>query len=156
VWVAGGGVLREFAEGAAAPTVTGMPLSATGPMRLTTVGNVPVIADATAKTLYLPESGRTVQLPAADTSAGFTLQQASGPSDVVVVATGASLYSVDLSTGQLTTLSSGHSGTVAAPVQVAGCVHAAWADGEAGSYVRTCGSPPRAVAGAQLFSTADP
>ena len=96
-------------------------------MQLTTVGNVPVVADATEKTLYLPESGRTVPLPAADTSAGLELQQASGSSDVVVVATGASLYSVDLPTGQLTTLSSGHSGAVAAPVQVAGCVHAAWA-----------------------------
>ncbi|MGH3247500.1 MAG: hypothetical protein ACRDOI_15005, partial [Trebonia sp.] len=155
VWVAGGGQLREFTEGAAAPSVTSLPLSATDPMRVTTVGNVPVVADATTKTLYLPESGRMVRLPAADSSTGFELQQASGASDVAVAATGTALYSADLSTGRLTTLSSGHSGTVAAPVQVAGCVHAAWADGEDGSYVRTCGAPPPPAAAAQSFSTGD-
>ena len=48
------------------------------------------------------------------------------------------------------------SGTPSAPVQVAGCVHAAWADGATGTYVRTCGSPPPAATTQQRFSTGDP
>ncbi len=114
-------------------------------MQVTTVGDVPVVADTTTKTIYLPDSGHTVTLPASDTSTSFELQQPSAASDVVVAATTQALYSVDLGSGQLTTLSTGHSGSVAAPVQVAGCVHAAWANGATGSYVRTCGTPPPAA-----------
>ena len=154
VWVAGGGRLRGFPAGGQ-PTSAAVPLSASDPMQATAVGDVPVVADTTRKTLYLPESGHTVTLPAADTSTSFTLQQPSGASDVVVAATSQALYSVNLGSGQLTTLSTGHSGTVAAPVQVAGCVHAAWANGAAGSYVRTCGTPPPAAGPAQQFSLDD-
>ena len=152
VWVAGGGQLRGYAEGAARPSVSGLPLSASDPMQVTAVGNVPVVADVTTRTLYLPDSGRTVQLPSADSSGAFELQQPSASSDVVAAATGEALYSVNLGTGQLTTLSTGHSGDVAAPVQVAGCVHAAWNNGDSGSYVRTCGSPPPATSAAQAFT----
>ena len=77
-----------------------------------TVGNVPGGADPATGTLYLPDIGHTVSLPS---TSGFELQQPSGASDVVVAATSQALYSVDLSTGQLTTLSGGHSGTAAAP-----------------------------------------
>ena len=73
----------------------------------------------------------------------------------MVAATGEALYSVNLSSGQLTTLSTGHSGIVAAPVQVAGCVHAAWANGATGSYVRSCGSSPPATSTKQTFSLDD-
>jgi large repetitive protein len=156
IWVAGGGELFGFPEGAAAPSTSSLPLSVSHPMQVTTVGNIPVVADATTRTLYLPDSGHTVPLPAVDTSSGFELQQPSGASDVVVAATGRALYSVNLSTGQLTTLSTGHSGTVAAPVQVAGCVHAAWADTTTGSYVRSCGAPPPATSTAQTFAVDDP
>ena len=155
VWVAGGGYLRSYPEGGK-PEVSGLPLSATDPMQVTTVGNVPVVADVTKKTLYLPDSGKTVRLPPSDTSAGFELQQSSAASDVVVVATGEALYSVNLGSGTYNTLSSGHSGTVAAPVQVGGCVQAAWADGSTGSYVRSCGSPPPATSAAQTFDLDDP
>src|SRR5271165_2452377 len=154
VWVAGGGELRGFPEGGR-PQVSGLPLPASDSLQVTTVGNVPVVADVTSRTLYLPGSGHRVALPSSDTSTGFQLQQSSGASDVVVAATGAALYSVNLSSGQLTTLSTGHSGTVAAPVQVAGCVHAAWANGATGSYVRSCGSPPPATSARQTFSIDD-
>ena len=45
IWVAGGGELRSFPEGGGAPTVSSLPLSASDPMQVTTVGNVPVVAD---------------------------------------------------------------------------------------------------------------
>jgi large repetitive protein len=152
VWVAGGGQLRGFPQGGK-PQSNAVPLSATDPMQVTAVGSVPVVADTATKTIYLPDSGHTVTLPASDTSASVELQQPSAVSDVVVAATSQALYSVDLGSGQLTTLSSGHSGTVAAPVQVAGCVHAAWANGATGSYVRTCGSPPPAASTVSSAST---
>src|ERR1700733_5890484 len=154
VWLAGGGQLRSYPQ-AGKPQSTALPLSASDPMQVTTVGDVPVVADTTTKTIYLPDSGHTVTLPSSDTSTPLELQQPSAASGVVVAATTQALYSVDLGSGQLTTLSSGHSGSVAAPVQVAGCVHAAWANGATGSYVRTCGSPPPAASTAQQFSLDD-
>jgi large repetitive protein len=157
IWVAGGGKLSGYPEGGA-PQVSAIPLSATDPMQVTTVGNIPVVADQTAspKVLYLPDSGKTVPLPSRDTSTDLELQQSSAASGVVVVATGQALYSVNLSSGALTTLRDGLSGTPSAPIQVAGCVHAVWADGTAGTYVRTCGSPPPAATTQQAFSTGDP
>ena len=143
-WVAGGGQLREYAQGDAQPAVSGLPLPAGDSLQVTTVGAVPVVADTVTKTLYLPDGGHSVTLPASDTSTGFELQQSSAASGIVVAATGQALYGVNLGTGQLTTLSAGHSGNVAAPVQVAGCVHAAWNTGSTGTYVRSCG-PPRPV-----------
>ena len=157
IWVAGGGKLSGYPEGGGAPRVSAIPLSATDAMQVTTVGNVPVVADLTAspKVLYLPDSGHTVQLPSGDASAGSELQQPSAGSDVVVVATGQALYSVNLSSGALTTLRNGLTGIPSAPVQVAGCVHAVWADGPTGIYVRTCGSPPPAATKQLSFPTGD-
>ena len=157
IWVAGGGKLSRYPEGGGAPQVSVIPLSVTDPMQVTTVGNVPVVADpaASPKVLYLPDSGRTVLLPSGDTSTDFELQQPSAASDVVVIATNQALYSVNLGSGALTTLRNGLSGTPSAPVQVAGCVHAAWADGTAGTYVRTCGTPPPAAGKPESFSTGD-
>ena len=153
VYVAGGGALRRFpASDAGQPDVSGLPLPATDDMQVTAVGNVPVVADATTKTLYLPASGRTVPLPGRDTSTILRLQQPSSPSAVVVAATTQALYSIDLTTGQLTTLSSGQSGDVAAPVQVAGCIHAVWNSGSTGTYVRSCGGQPPAASSEQRFS----
>ena len=154
VWVAGGAQLRGYLPSGKQQS-SALPLSATDPMQVTTVGAVPVVADATTKTIYLPDSGHTVTLPSGDTSTSFELQQSSAASGVVVAATTQALYSVDLNTGQLTTLSTGHGGSVAAPVQVAGCVHAAWANGATGSYVRTCGSPPPATSDTQQFALDD-
>jgi large repetitive protein len=158
IWVAGGGKLSGYPKGGGAPRVSAIPLSTTDSMQVTTVGDVPVVADPTAspKVLYLPDSGQTVRLPSGDTSTGFELQQPSAASDVVVVATSQALYSVNLRSGALTTLRNGLSGVPSAPVQVAGCVHAAWANGPAGIYVRTCGSPPPAATTQQPFATGDP
>ena len=71
VWVAGGGQLRGFPQGGKPPTSPACRCSATDPLQVTTVGDVPVVADTTTKTLYLPDSGHTVPLPAADTSTGL-------------------------------------------------------------------------------------
>ncbi|HEV2253455.1 MAG TPA: fibronectin type III domain-containing protein [Streptosporangiaceae bacterium] len=157
IWIAGGGKLSGYPEGGGTPKVSAIQLSSSDPMQVTTVGNVPVVADPTAspKLLYLPGRGQTVQLPAGDTSTEFELQQPSAASDVVVVATNQALYSVNLRSGALTTLRDSLSGTPSAPVQVAGCVHAAWADGQTGIYVRTCGSPPPAASKQQAFTTGD-
>jgi hypothetical protein len=118
IWVAGGGKLSGYPKGGGAPRVSAIPLSATDPMQVTTVGNVPVVADTTAspKLLYLPGSGQTVRLPSGDTSTEFELQQPSAASDVVVVATSQALYSVNLSSGALTTLRNDLTGTPSAPV----------------------------------------
>jgi hypothetical protein len=157
IWVAGGGELSGYPESGGAPQVSAIPLSATDTMQVTTVGNVPVVADVTASSmvLYVRGIGHPISLPSGDAPTQFELQQPSAASDVVVVATGQALYSVNLSSGALTTLRSGLSGVPSAPVQVAGCVHAAWADGPNGQYVRTCGSPPRAAPGPQSFQTGD-
>jgi hypothetical protein len=153
IWVAGGGELRSFPEGGR-PRVSALPMPASDSLRVTTVGDVPVVADVTSRTLYLPDSGHSFTLPS-DISDGFQLQQPSGPSDVVVAATGQALYSVNLSSGRPATLSTGHTGTVAAPVQVAGCVHAAWANGATGSYVRSCDSPSSATSTQRTFPVDD-
>ena len=159
IWVAGGGKLSGYPKGGGAPRVSAIPLSATDPMQVTTVGNVPVVADPTAspKVLYLPGSGQTVRLPSGDTSTELELQQPSAASDVVVVATSQALYSVNLSSGALTTLRNVPSGTPSAPVQVAGCVHAAWADGATGHirpHLRQSAAQPQPTQ--QRFSTGDP
>ena len=158
IWVAGGGKLSGYPEGGGAPQVSSIPLSATDSMQVTTVGNVPVVADLTASStvLYVRGIGHAISVPSGGTSTEFELQQPSAASDVVVVATSQALYSVSLSSGALTTLRGGLTGTPSAPVQVAGCVHAAWADGPNGIYVRTCGSPPPAATGQQPFATGDP
>ncbi len=158
IWVAGGGQLLKFTEGATKPARTSLPpvMPAADPVQVTTVGTVPVVADPTARWLYLPDGGRTVPLPSTVTSTGFELQQSSsGASGVVVAASATTLYSVSLSTGNLIPLSGGHSGAAAAPVQVAGCIQAAWAAGVIGSYVRDCGTPSAATAVTQSFKTGD-
>ncbi len=159
IWAAGGGNLSGYPEGGGAPKMSAIPLlSATGPLQVTTVGNVPVVLGQTANSeaLYLPDSGHTTLLPSGGTSTQFELQQPSAASDVAVVATSQALYSVNLSSGALTTLRNNLTGTPSAPVQVAGCVHGAWASGPSGTYVRTCGSPPPAATTQQQFSTGDP
>ncbi|HEY6790828.1 MAG TPA: fibronectin type III domain-containing protein [Trebonia sp.] len=147
IFVAGAGELRDYpgdpgGTGWGQAITTSVPLPATDQLSVTTVGDIPVVADEQARTIYLPDSGRSVTLPASDTSAGLTLQQSSAASDYVVAATSAALYGINLADGHLSVLSGGHSGAAAAPVQLDGCVHAAWANGEDDSYVRACGGDP--------------
>ncbi len=68
VWLAGGAELRSYPQDGKPQTIA-LPLSATDPLQVTTVGDVPVVADTTTKTIYLPDSGHTVTLPSSDTSA---------------------------------------------------------------------------------------
>ena len=146
VYVAGGAKLRTF-PASGPPATSSLPFPAGDTLQVTTVGTVPVVADPAARTLYLPAGGHTVALPSQDTSTALRLQQSSPQSGVVAVATSQALYRVSLATGQLATLSSGRSGEVAAPAQVAGCIHAAWNSESAGTYVRNCGgqsTPPLA------------
>jgi hypothetical protein len=151
IWVAGGGELLKFAAGATTPARSSLPsvMQAPDSLQITTVGNVPVVADVTRKWLYLPDGDHTVPLPSAT---GFELQQPSQTSDVVVMATSTALYRASLSGEGLSPLGSSQSGTAAAPVQLAGCVQAAWADGSSGSYLRLCGTQKSAA----TFSTRDP
>ena len=153
VYVAGGGKLLTFpAPGAGPQTSSAVPLPADGQWQIAAVGSVPVIADPVTRTLYLPDSGRTARLPSSDSSRALELQQSSQPSSFAVVATTQALYAVSLSTGQVTRLNGGHQGTPAAPVQVAGCIHAAWNAGDSGRYLRTCGGVPPASMTSQSFS----
>ena len=159
VYVAAGRELRRFPPGdAGPPDVSSLPLAATDALQVATVGNVPVVADQTTRTLYLPGSGRTVPLPSTDTSNTLELQQSSTSSSIAVVATTDALYAVDLATGRRTTLSSHQGGNVAQPVQVAGCVHAVWYTGGSGAYVRSCGGQAPTASYQQSFplNSADP
>ncbi|MFB2554195.1 hypothetical protein [Herbiconiux liangxiaofengii] len=61
----------------------------------------------------------------------------------VYLSTRSSLVRVDLRTQTVSTLSSGHSGTPVRPVEVDGCVYAAWSDG---SMWRSCDGSPGVVA----------
>lgn len=157
VFVAGGGKLRAFTPaGSGQPVTTALPFAAGDQTQVTTVGDVPVVADPAKREIYLPASRHTVTLPPADSGAGLVLQQSSPRGDVVAVATSQALYSVTLATGVLTPLSTGHRGDVAAPVQVAGCVHAAWNVGATGTYVRSCGGVPPAATTEQTFALTSP
>ena len=111
--MAAGRELRRFPPGdAGPPDVISLPLAATDALQVATVGNVPVVADQTTRTLYLPGSGRTVPCPSTDTSNTLELQQSSTSSSIAVVATTDALYAVDLATGRRTTLSSHQGGNV--------------------------------------------
>ncbi len=151
-YVAGGGQLRSYPPASSgAPAVSAIPLPEGDPLQVTVVGIVPVVADPANGTLYLPDTGKAVSLPSGGSD--LVLQQSSAQSGVVAVATTSALYSVSLADGEITRLSHGHDGEVAAPVQVSGCIHAAWSSGTAGSYFRSCGEPAQSSI-AQPFTVA--
>ncbi len=107
-------------------------LKGAGDLQLTVVGDQPVVLDAAAGRLFLP-GGR--QLDLAD--ARDAKLQASGPaSDFVAVATQKALLKQPLDGGTAKTVGFDGEGVPAAPVQLAGCVHAAWSG--ANKYVRDC------------------
>ena len=97
--------------------------------QLSVVGDRIVVLDGTTLTI----DGRSM------TDAGFAggaLQQPSGPSETVVVATPSELLRVEVSSGRVTRESIPN-GKPTAPVQLEGCTYALWA--ESGYYVRDCG-----------------
>ncbi|MFC4430592.1 Ig-like domain-containing protein [Citricoccus alkalitolerans] len=114
---------------------------------MTTAGDVPVVVDSTAGLLSWP--GHSIQ----DDRLIGALPQPAGPaSDHLALSTGRSLLSVDLGSGQVTSLpltdpadagagseqpgGSTGVGAVTAPVHVNGCTHAASA--QTGQYLRDC------------------
>ena len=94
--------------------------------------------DPSSGTLTVP-GGPSVTIPASD--AADQLQAPSAVTDSVAVTTSRALYSVDLTTGKIATLSQVGQGAPAVPVQLGGCVYAAWA-GTPNGYVRSCGGEP--------------
>ncbi|MDQ0732833.1 Ig-like domain-containing protein [Arthrobacter sp. B1I2] len=107
-------------------------LKGAGDLQVTVVGDQPVVLDAAAGSLFLPGGKRLALENARDAK----LQQAGPGSDVVAVATRRALLKQPLDGGTAKTVTFGGEGVPAAPVQLGGCVHAAWSG--ANKYVRDC------------------
>ncbi|WP_244250654.1 Ig-like domain-containing protein [Arthrobacter crystallopoietes] len=101
-------------------------------LQLTTVGDEPVLLDPAGGTLYLP-SGKTVLLEDAQDA---RLQQPGDVSERVAIATANGLLAPPLDGGEAQLTEIQNPAPPIAPVQVAGCIHAAWT-GDAG-YLRDC------------------
>ncbi len=107
-------------------------LKGAGDLQLSVVGDRPVVLDAGAGKLFLP-GGREVALADARDA---RLQQPGPGADAVAVATSKALVEVPLDGSAARTVTFGGQGVPAAPVQLGGCVHAAWSG--ANKYVRDC------------------
>lgn len=107
-------------------------LKGAGDLQITVVGDQPVVLDAAAGKLFLP-GGKRLQL---DNARDAKLQQGGPGSDFVAVSTRKALLKQPLDGSTAKTVTSGGEGVPAAPVQLAGCVHAAWSG--ANKYVRDC------------------
>lgn len=106
--------------------------SAAKSLQLTTVGADAVLLDPDSGRLYLP-GGRTVDLPGAE---GSRLQQPGPAGSFVAVATPEGLIEQPLDGSGATTKPSGGNGNPVRPVQLDGCVHAAW--NKSNLYLRDC------------------
>ncbi|MDQ0801900.1 Ig-like domain-containing protein [Arthrobacter sp. SLBN-112] len=107
-------------------------LKGAGDLQMTVVGDKPVVLDAAAGNLFLPGGKRLVLENARDAK----LQQAGPGSDFVAVATRKALLKQPLDGAAAKTVGFDGEGVPAAPVQLGGCVHAAWSG--ANKYVRDC------------------
>ncbi|MFQ4149693.1 Ig-like domain-containing protein [Arthrobacter sp. LAPM80] len=121
------GVLTEARIGADGKVVDaketamdGLPDSAK--LLLSTVGDKPVVLDPDTGTVFLPGNKRVTVAQAK----GAMLQQRSADSDFVALETGNALVLQPLGGGQASSVDVGALGRPIAPVQQAGCVHAAW------------------------------
>ncbi|MBW4720619.1 Ig-like domain-containing protein [Saccharothrix obliqua] len=101
--------------------------------RVTAVGEQMAVVDGGSGTVFLPD-GVT-----ASVGVDAVPQQPGPPADDLVVATRSALKSVRLAGGVQDLYQA--KGEPAAPVRLAGCVHAAWAGAE-GGYARSCGGAP--------------
>lgn len=101
-------------------------------LQLTTVGARPVLLDGDTGTLFLP-GGQTTVVPGGK---GALLQHAGGDSDFVAVATPGGLFKQPLNGDRASSQPVDDGGVPAKPVQLDGCVHAAWQ--KARVYVRDC------------------
>ncbi|MBP1137044.1 hypothetical protein JOE31_003276 [Arthrobacter sp. PvP023] len=107
-------------------------LKGAGDLQLAVVGDKPVVLDAGRGKLFLP-GGRGLDL---ENARDAKLQQSGPASDVVAVATQKALLKQPLDGSSAKTVSFDGEGVPAAPVQLGGCVHAAWSG--ANKYVRDC------------------
>ncbi|NJC21822.1 hypothetical protein BJ994_000898 [Arthrobacter pigmenti] len=107
-------------------------LKSFGDVQVAAVGDQVVVFDGESGQLVLP-GGEVVVLP--DGQDG-KLQQSGPVADFVVVATPTSLIKQSLGGGEPVVTALEGNGVPAAPVQLDGCVHAAWAG--AAVYVRDC------------------
>lgn len=107
-------------------------LKGSGDLQLAVVGDKPVVLDAGRGKLFLP-GGRELALADARDA---KLQQSGPASDTVAVATHKALLKQPLDGSTAKTVSFDGEGVPAAPVQLGGCTHAAWAG--ANKYVRDC------------------
>lgn len=107
-------------------------LKGAGSIQLTVVGDQPVVLDADRGKLFLP-GGRELSLADAREA---RLQQSGPGADAVAVATPKALLEQPLDGSTAKTVTFGGQGVPAAPVQLGGCVHAAWSG--ANKYVRDC------------------
>ncbi|MET3172201.1 UNVERIFIED_ORG: hypothetical protein ABIB52_000025 [Arthrobacter sp. UYCu721] len=107
-------------------------LKGAGDLQITVVGDKPVVLDAAAGRLFLP-GGKRLQL---DNARDAKLQQGGPASDFVAVSTQKALLKLPLDGSTAKTVAFDGEGVPAAPVQLAGCVHAAWSG--ANKYVRDC------------------
>lgn len=132
---AGEGTVTTLApEGAAfaEPESQDLPGDAGQVSSVTTVGERVVTLDAGAGVLHVLGGGSAAVPP------GSVLQQAGPAYDAVLVGAPEALLSVDLDTGDVTTVASG-SGAPVEPVRLGPCVFGAWSGG-AGAVAVQCGS----------------
>ncbi|HVV75121.1 MAG TPA: Ig-like domain-containing protein [Mycobacteriales bacterium] len=118
------------------PRKTELGTTLSGPIQVTAVGDVPVVASASSGTLYFPNQHRSVTIPGAAGS-DLTLQAPGVATDVVGVSTDDQLITVRLGDGRTNVLSTAGTGPPAVPVRTGPCLQAAWG-GSPGSYVRAC------------------
>ena len=107
-------------------------LKGSGDLQLAVVGDAPVVLDAGRGKLFLP-GGRELAL---DQARDAKLQLSGPAADAVAVATPKALLKQPLDGSAAKTVTFGGQGVPAAPVQLGGCVHAAWSG--ANKYVRDC------------------
>ncbi|MBT2530724.1 fibronectin type III domain-containing protein [Arthrobacter sp. ISL-48] len=107
-------------------------LKGAGDLQLAVVGDKPVVLDAANGSLFLP-GGKRLQL---DGAGDAKLQQGGPASDFVAISTKKALLEQPLDGSTAKTVTFGGEGVPAAPVQLGGCVHAAWSG--ANKYVRDC------------------
>lgn len=117
-----------FAE----PATADLPADAGEVSAVTTVGERVVTLDGDAGVLRVL-GGATAAVPP-----GSALQQAGPDYDAVLVGAPDALLSVDLATGEVTTIAS-RSGLSVAPVRLGACVYGAWSGG-LGAVAVQCGS----------------
>lgn len=109
-------------------------LTAGAEVDFTVVGDTPIVLDRSRGTLLIPGID-----PVALPSSEMQLQQAGPVASSVLLADATSLYRIELSSGEVTSMTAGESqrpGTPAVPAVVGSCGYGAWAG--TGAYLRWC------------------